>query len=198
MLPAGASVAFGDLDERGQVSWSIVDGESFLTDSDRAIIKSAGGATALTNAQALQLSSELSVSGKAFAVLCDTRFEGNANKTYAEMLLLKTRIFARISPSAKELIVRMHIAKGLIVGMCGDGGNDCGALRAAHAGVALSEAEASVVSPFTAGTKSVRSVVDLLREGRCALATSFAGYKFLITCKYASNLQLIVMYRPCS
>ena len=71
-------------------------------------------------------------------------------------------------------VVKMHIGRGLIVGMCGDGGNDCGALRAAHAGVALSEAEASVVSPFTAATKSVRATVDLLREGRCALATSFA------------------------
>ena len=71
----------------------------------------------------------------------------------------------------------MFAKKGLVVGMCGDGGNDCGALRAAHAGVALSEAEASVVSPFTSKTKSIRSVVDLLREGRGSLATSFAGYK---------------------
>ena len=37
----------------------------------------------------------------------------------------------------------------LVIGMAGDGGNDCGALRAAHAGVALSDAEASVVSSFT-------------------------------------------------
>ena len=28
-------------------------------------------------------------------------------------------------------------------GMAGDGGNDCGGLRAAHAGLALSDAEAS-------------------------------------------------------
>jgi hypothetical protein len=43
---------------------------------------------------------------------------------------------------------------------------DCGALRAAHAGVALSDAEASIVSPFTGKTKSVRAVVELLLEGR--------------------------------
>lgn len=64
--------------------------------------------------------------------------------------------------------------------MCGDGGNDCGALRAAHVGIALSEAEASIVSPFSTNVRSVQQCVELLRQGRAALATSFAGYKFLI------------------
>jgi magnesium-transporting ATPase (P-type) len=183
MLSPDASVALGDVDQRGEVVWSIVKGDEQLTERDRVVLRTAARST-LTNAQVLQLSSELAVTGKAFDALCNTVLDSpaiNGSTTYAELLLLRTRIFARVSPSCKELIVRMHIAKGLIVGMCGDGGNDCGALRAAHVGVALSEAEASVVSPFTAATKSVRSVVDLLREGRCALATSFAGYKFLIT-----------------
>ena len=69
------------------------------------------------------------------------------------------------------------------------GGNDCGALRAAHAGIALSEAEASVVSPFTSKTKTVQSVVDVLCEGRCALATSFAAYRFYIS--YGLNWSVV-------
>ena len=50
----------------------------------------------------------------------------------------------------------------------------------AHAGVALSEAEASMVSPFSGRSKSIFAVFDLLREGRASLATSFACFKFLI------------------
>eukprot|EP00121_Abeoforma_whisleri_P003250 Awhi_evm2s2916 len=58
--------------------------------------------------------------------------------------------------------------------------NDCGALRAAQSGLALSDAEASIVSPFTSKSKSIQSVVDLIKEGRASLHTSFAVYKFLI------------------
>ena len=57
------------------------------------------------------------------------------------------------------------------------GTNDCGALKTAHVGLALSEAEASIVAPFTSCGKLVNDVVKLLREGRCALETSFTAFK---------------------
>ncbi|OQR82027.1 P-type ATPase (P-ATPase) Superfamily, partial [Thraustotheca clavata] len=64
--------------------------------------------------------------------------------------------------------------------MCGDGTNDCGALKAAHVGLALSNAEASIVAPFTSCDKSIIDVVALIKEGRCALMTSFVAFKFMV------------------
>mmetsp|Transcript_136068 Transcript_136068/g.322478 ORF Transcript_136068/g.322478 Transcript_136068/m.322478 type:complete len:1389 (+) Transcript_136068:42-4208(+) len=96
-------------------------------------------------------------------------------------LLTSIRIFARMTPNGKISVVEGFMSQGLICAMVGDGGNDSGALRTAHVGMALSSAtSATVVAPFTTCRPSVAPIADLLREGRGALATSFAGYKYCV------------------
>ena len=65
------------------------------------------------------------------------------------------------------------------VGMCGDGANDCGALKMADIGISLSEAEASIAAPFTSQIQDISCVVRVLKEGRAALTTSFQCFKFI-------------------
>eukprot|EP00457_Paulinella_chromatophora_P000918 gb/GEZN01000920.1/.p1 GENE.gb/GEZN01000920.1/~~gb/GEZN01000920.1/.p1 ORF type:complete len:1052 (+),score=142.19 gb/GEZN01000920.1/:316-3156(+) len=95
-------------------------------------------------------------------------------------LLTRIRIFGRMTPGDKVSVVQEWVKHGWITLMCGDGGNDVGALRIAHVGVALSSAEASIVSPFTAQDKSCMAVLQVLLEGRCALSASFSSYKFML------------------
>jgi hypothetical protein len=38
--------------------------------------------------------------------------------------------------------------------------------------------QAGVVAPFSSGEKSLKGVTRLLAEGRCALATNFAAFKY--------------------
>jgi hypothetical protein len=78
-------------------------------------------------------------------------------------MIVRGVVFARMSPDQKQQLVEMLQKLGYFVGMCGDGANDCGALKAAHAGIALSDTEASVASPFTSKTHNIECVPILIK-----------------------------------
>ncbi|KAH9114806.1 hypothetical protein AeMF1_011119, partial [Aphanomyces euteiches] len=118
---------------------------------------------------------DLTISGSALEFVKQSSSMDLTNK-----LVLKTKIFARIKPQLKTWIVQTLMDSGLCVGMTGDGTNDCGALKAAHVGLALSDAEASIVTPFTSRDKAIQDIVTLIREGRCALTTSLLSFKFMV------------------
>ncbi|XP_045707836.1 probable cation-transporting ATPase 13A5 [Phyllostomus hastatus] len=94
-------------------------------------------------------------------------------------ILVNATIFARMSPGQKSSLVEEFQKLNYCVGMCGDGANDCGALKMAHAGISLSEQEASVASPFTSKTANIECVPHLIKEGRAALVSSFGVFKYL-------------------
>jgi cation-transporting ATPase 13A3/4/5 len=96
-------------------------------------------------------------------------------------VLAKAQVFARMSPEDKALLVsslqRSYLNQN--IGMCGDGANDCGALKTADVGISLSEAEASIAAPFTSKVQNISCVVELLKEGKASLTTSFQAFKFI-------------------
>ncbi|XP_069435361.1 polyamine-transporting ATPase 13A2 isoform X2 [Ovis canadensis] len=101
--------------------------------------------------------SHLALSGSSFGVLV---------KHFPKLLpkvLVQGTIFARMAPEQKtELVCELQKLQ-YCVGMCGDGANDCGALKAADVGISLSQAEASVVSPFTSSVASIECVPMVIR-----------------------------------
>ncbi|XP_015598277.1 probable cation-transporting ATPase 13A3 [Cephus cinctus] len=109
-------------------------------------------------------------------------------------ICVRGAVFARMTSDQKQQLVLELMQLGYYVAMCGDGANDCGALKAAHAGVSLSEAESSVASPFTSRTPDITCVPKVIREGRAALVTSFGIFKFMVTYSLTEFLSVIILY----
>ncbi|KAJ2778929.1 hypothetical protein GGI15_004030 [Coemansia interrupta] len=116
----------------------------------------------------------VAVSGEVFRFAMDSA----AHVTLGRMLM-RGAVYARMSPDEKAELVERLQAIGYCAGFCGDGANDCGALRAADVGLSLSEAEASVAAPFTSHSTDIRCVLEVIREGRAALVTSFSCFKYM-------------------
>ncbi|XP_070260294.1 polyamine-transporting ATPase 13A2 isoform X3 [Myotis yumanensis] len=133
-------------------------------------------------------SSHLALSGSTFAVL---------KKHFPRLLpkvLVQGTIFARMAPEQKtELVCELQKLQ-YCVGMCGDGANDCGALKAADVGISLSQAEASVVSPFTSSMASIECVPMVIREGRCSLDTSFSVFKYMALYSLTQFISVLILY----
>lgn len=101
-------------------------------------------------------------------------------KTYFDFILAKAVVFSRMSSEQKKMLVEDLAEKGYITAFCGDGANDCGALKSSEVGIALTQNEASVASSFTSKVRDVSAVTHVLREGRAALVGSVCRFKFML------------------
>ncbi|KAL7976184.1 hypothetical protein Chor_008281 [Crotalus horridus] len=117
-----------------------------------------------------QQPSSFALNGKSFAVLCEC--------------------FPALLPKGTTACV----ACSYCVAMCGDGANDCGALKAADVGISLSEAEASAAAPFTSQMDNIKCVPITIREGRCSLVTSFGLFKYMAFYSLTQFVSVLLLY----
>jgi cation-transporting ATPase 13A2 len=103
---------------------------------------------------------------------------------YFQYIFFKSKII-------KDVIIFEGVS---IAAMCGDGANDCGALKVAHAGISLSDAESSVAAPFTSRQPDVDCVIKIIREGRAALVTSLAIFKYMAGYSITQFTSVMILY----
>lgn len=139
---------------------------------------------------------KLSDNNRLHLALTGDTFEAVINH-YPELLdsvCVRGTVFARMSPNQKQQLVEHLQSLQYYVGMCGDGANDSGALRAAHAGISLSDTEASVAAPFTSANPNISCVPALIIEGRAALVTAFSILKYMALYSLAQFCSVILLY----
>lgn len=160
-----------------QISWKVLGAVQKTTSLPSEEQRSTGSCTY-----------HFAMSGKTFALIRSQKPE------LLKKLLISGTVFARMSPEQKTHLIEGLQQLSYCVGMCGDGANDCGALKMAHAGIALSEAEASVASPFTSKIPNIECVPTVVKEGRAALVTSFGTFKYMALYSIVQFVSVILLY----
>jgi len=143
----------------------------------------------------------IAVTGNTFEILWKLRnkYLLTKNEKYRvhydtfKRVLQNAYIFARMSPEHKTILVECLREEKFTVLMCGDGANDCGALRAADVGVSLSCEEASIAAPFTSMVPDISCLIKLLREGKASLTSSIQTFKYMMIYSLVQSISVTIL-----
>ncbi|KAL8805918.1 MAG: hypothetical protein Q9182_001699 [Xanthomendoza sp. 2 TL-2023] len=147
-------------DPNARLTWQSVDNPLFTLDEStlKPLPPPAEGDVSLPYDMSNLRNFTLAVSGDVFRWIIDF-----GDELVLQRMLVATQVFARMSPDEKHELVEKLQSIDYCCGFCGDGANDCGALKAADVGISLSEAEASVAAPFTSRVFDVSCVPEVIR-----------------------------------
>lgn len=174
-----------EIDSTGQTSiiWRDVDNMDDTLDSRTLLPINNSSSTSYT----------LAITGDIFRIIFGDE-NNSISEDYINTVLLKGTIYARMSPDEKHELMEQLQRLNYTVGFCGDGANDCGALKAADVGISLSEAEASVAAPFTSQVFDISCVLDVIKEGRACLVTSFSCFQYMSLYSAIQFITITVLY----
>lgn len=179
MIPKGSQVFIPVFNDFNSVSWIEADDSSLELDP-------------VTLNSPTSRETILAVTGDVFKYILTEHAE---NTLLIEKMLLYGRVFARMSPDEKHELVERLQGLDYTTGFCGDGANDAGALSVADVGISLSEAEASVAAPFTSRVFEISCVLDVIKEGRAALVTSFSCFQYMSLYSAIQFISVSILYK---
>ncbi|GAB4820540.1 hypothetical protein N2152v2_007586 [Parachlorella kessleri] len=190
------------------VDTAVSEGRVADTQLSLSVVAPDGGGAPAPEGEAAQVLGQVAtgalqaaVTGRGFEKLVEDSEAGGL-----DTVLHRAGVFARMSPDDKRLLVELlgegAFAEdgsqlpglGNFVGFCGDGANDVGALKAAHVGVSLCEAEASVAAPLTSRRQTIACMLTVVAEGRCSLSTSYLIFKYIIVYAFIQVFAVNLMY----
>lgn len=106
----------------------------------------------------------------------------------------ETVVFARLSPTHKERLVRLLRTQGHVVGFMGDGINDAPALRAADIGISVDSAIdiAKEAADIILLEKSLLVLVQGVREGRKVFANMLKYIKMAASANFGNVFSVLI------
>lgn len=145
---------------------------------------------------AFSIAKDIKIASKMTQVATGTEVEAAYNKgtqTFDEFVKNIT-VFSRVTPSDKLHIVESLKRQGEFVAVTGDGVNDSPAIKSAHIGIAMGSG--TDVSKETADMiildDNFNSIVQGVKEGRCAYSNIRKITYFLLSCSIAEVLFFVV------
>ena len=109
------------------------------------------------------------------------------------LVLKNGKVFARMIPENKALLIEALKQEGFTTLMCGDGSNDCLALREADVSVSLSPEKVSFAGDFNSEKRDISCIYDLLREGKCSLTTSIQTFKYMMLYSMIQSICVVLV-----
>ena len=108
-----------------------------------------------------------------------------------------TRVFARVSPAHKVLLVKACQRQGLVAAMTGDGVNDAPALKAADIGCAMGKNGTEVAksaADMVLTDDDFSTIVSAVREGRGIYRNIRKTIHFLLSCNMGEVLVVLLAF----
>ncbi len=142
---------------------------------------------------ALAVAKQAGICSDPALVYSGDQLDGMTRRARAEAVR-RGRVFARVTPAHKNLIVKLKKSAGEVVAMTGDGVNDAPSLRAADIGVAMGIGGTDVTksaADMVIADDNFTTIVSAVREGRRISANIRKTINFYLSTNLAEVLAIL-------